>query len=152
MPLLRHMNCTRDGTEWLKNTVTVTMDTGVRNLTRNIPIVFSNPGSFSTRVEVCATSGAVLRQRAGSSLDTAWGYWKINVFLKTNRYTVGTFGLYDAAGSLVISGPALGRSASNGAMDAYLGNTPIGNYTGNLGPVQSDTAYARSYKRVCTCF
>jgi len=141
--------CIRNGQEWLKNTVYASMPVGTTSGTFNVPISFSNPGTFFTRVVVHDyITGAILNQRTGSTSDVVRGYWRINVFLKTNRDIVGSFGLYDAAGDLKVSGSALGKSARGKAMDQFEGHTPTGNYTADLGPVQGNTTSYGPYKVV----
>lgn len=140
--------CARNGVEYQKIDTTYTIPVGSQTTSRQFSLVFTNPGQFTTRVEVLSTNGTILTSRTGKNPDTTYGYWRIAVKLKKDRSIAGTFALYDAANTLICNGSALGKSASGAAMNVTNGNTPIGNYTGVLGAVQADTAAYGPYKVV----
>lgn len=65
--------------------------------------------------------------------------WKIDIKLPKNRNNTGILKLYDANDKVVQTSTCLGKSVSGDPMNVYYGNTPTGNYTGELGGVQSNT-------------
>ena len=140
--------CVRNGVAYQKINTTYTIPVGSHTTSKQFSLVFTNPGQFTTRVEVLSTDGTILTSRTGKNPDTTYGYWRIAVKLKEKRSEGGTFTLYDAANTLICTGPALGKSASGAAMNVNKGNTPTGNYTGVLGAVQTDTQAYGPYKVV----
>ena len=84
----------------------------------------------------------LLNSRQGSSPDTIYGYWSIDIVLPANRNNKGTLKLRDASGVELLSCECLGLSVSNDSMTTYEGNTPTGTYTGYLyGPVDPSGSY-----------
>lgn len=140
--------CIRNGVSYQKIDTTYSIPAGQTKQIKTFNMMFTNPGQFTTRVEVLSTDGTSLTSRTGKNPDTTYGYWSIAVKLKKDRTIVGTYALYDGANVLQCSGSALGRSASGAAMNITNGNTPVGTYTGVLGNVQADTDAYGPYKVV----
>jgi len=141
--------CMRDGTWWLKHSgYNLTMASTVSSSTVSIPVVFSDAGTFFTRVEIYR-GNTKIGERTGSTSDVIRGNWRINVDLPSNRTYEGALGIYNAGGTRVKPVMrCLGRSASNASMATPNGNTPTGDNTATLGPVQSDTAAYGPHKVV----
>ncbi|MEW5952831.1 MAG: L,D-transpeptidase [Bacillota bacterium] len=124
----------RNGVSYLKGGKNVSMPTGVSSITVDMSLGFSSTGPVYTRVVVkSSSSGPQLTARTGAYPDTVYGKWRISVTLPVNRNYKGTLRLFKADNTLVSTMECLGLSQSNGSMMVCCGNTPTGEYTGQLG-------------------
>lgn len=85
---------------------------------------------------------------AYAEADIVYGYWKINVVLPVDRDYKGRLYLYWANGSLSSVADCLGKSVWNTPSTVTYGDTPTGQYTGNLGGPDSNTAAYGPYKYI----
>ena len=64
--------CTRNGVAYPKIDTTYTIPIGSKTTSRQFPLVFTNPGQFSTCVEILSTDGTLLTSRTGKNPDTTY--------------------------------------------------------------------------------
>lgn len=140
--------CTRNGTEYQKSSVNMTIPKNSTTSTKDVTYTFSHPGTFTTRVAVYSGTN-LLVEREGRSPDVSYGNWKTVCTFQEDRTKYGVFALYNAAGELQETGDCLGLSVKNIDENLPYGNTPCGTYTGCLiGPITENPTSYGPYKCV----
>lgn len=112
----------------------------------DIPVTFPAIGSAQIYAKLYVSS--IEFDVSSLRTITVMGRWRILIVLPQNRRNEGILTLYDGNGTTLLEAPCLGRSANGTDMDVEYGNTPTGEYTGELAGPKSDTGAYGPHKVV----